>query len=138
MKSGRNRRATAEAGPWKGLNPGMALAAKGVVLVFVLATVRDVDAAGAVFGRIRDWIEGTLDWFYILTVCAAAFTCLFLVCSRFGRIRLGDDASEPEFRTSSWIAMLFSAGIGIGVLFFRWAGKQQRANTQMRAVTTVR
>ena len=96
----------------------MAMAAKGVVLAFVFATVWDVDAAGAVFGRIRAWIEGTLDWFYILTVCAAVFTCVFLACSRFGRIRLGDDASAPEFRTSSWVAMLFSAGVGIGLLFF--------------------
>ena len=118
MGNGRHRRAAAKAGPWKGLNPAMALAAKGVVLAFVLAAVWDVDAAGAVFGRIRSWIEGTLDWFYVLTVCAALFTCLFLVFSRFGRIRLGDDASPPEFRTSSWIAMLFSAGVGIGLLFF--------------------
>jgi len=118
MTSGRHRRTTADRGPWKGLNPAMALAAKGVVLAFVLATVWDVDAAGAVFGRIRAWIEGTLDWFYILVVAAAVLTCLFLVFSRFGRIRLGDDASPPEFKTSSWIAMLFSAGIGIGLLFF--------------------
>ncbi len=118
MSSGRHRRATAQAGLWKGLNPAMAMAAKGIVLAFVLATVWDVEAAGAVFGRIRAWIEGTLDWFYILTVCATVFTCLFLVCSRFGRIRLGDDASAPEFKTSSWLAMLFSAGIGIGLLFF--------------------
>ena len=118
MTNGSHRRATADSGPWKGLNPGMALAAKGVVLAFVLATVWDVDAAGAVFGRLRNWIEGTLDWFYIVAVNAAAFTCLFLVCSRFGRIRLGDDASPPEFSTTSWIAMLFSAGVGIGLLFF--------------------
>ena len=118
MSSGRHRRGTARAGPWKGLNPAMALAAKGVVLAFVLATVWDVDAAGAVFGRIRAWIEGTLDWFYILAVCASVFACLFLVCSRFGSIRLGDDASSPEFRTFSWLAMLFSAGVGIGLLFF--------------------
>ena len=116
--TGRRRRATAEGGPWKGLNPAMALAAKTVVLAFVLATVWDVEAAGAVFGHVREWIEGTLDWFYILTVCAALFTCLFLVCSRFGTVRLGDDDSPPEFRTSSWIAMLFSAGVGIGLLFF--------------------
>ena len=118
MSDGRNRRATARTGMWKGLNPGMALAAKCVVLAFVLATIRDVDAAGAVFGRIRAWVEGTLDWFYILTVSAAVLACLLLACSRFGRIRLGDDASEPEFKTSSWLAMLFSAGIGIGLLFF--------------------
>ena len=38
--------------------------------------------------------------------------------SRFGRIKLGDDDSKPEFSTFSWFAMLFSAGVGIGLLFF--------------------
>ena len=118
MSDARHRRARAKDGLWKGLNPTMALAAKGFVLVFVLVAIRDVDAAGAAFGRIRAWIEGTLDWYYILAVCACLFACLFLACSRFGRIRLGDDDSRPEFRTPSWLAMLFSAGVGIGLLFF--------------------
>ena len=118
MSDGRQRRAKAKDGLWKGLNPTMALAAKSFVLAFVLFAVRDVEAAGAAFERIRSWIEGTLDWYYVSVVCACLFACLFLPCSRFGRIRLGDDASEPEFRTSSWLAMLFSAGVGIGLLFF--------------------
>ena len=118
VTSGEPRRTTTDAGLWTGLNPVMAMAAKGVVLAFVLATVWDVDAAGAVFGRIRSGIEGTLGWFYFLVVCTNVLACLFLVCSRYGRIRLGDDASSPEFKTSSWLAMLFSAGIGIGLLFF--------------------
>ena len=118
MSDGRDRRATARDGPWKGLNPTMALAAKGFVLVFILVAIRDVEAAGAAFEGIRSWIEGTLDWFYILTVCACLFACVLLACSRFGRIRLGDDGSKPQFRTSSWLAMLFSAGVGIGLLFF--------------------
>ena len=118
VTSGEPRRTTTDAGLWTGLNPVMAMAAKGVVLAFVLATVWDVDAAGAVFGRIRSWIEGTLGWFYFLVVCTNVLACLFLVCSRYGRIRLSDDASSPEFKTSSWLAMLFSAGIGIGLLFF--------------------
>ena len=118
MSDGRQRRAKAKDGWWKGLNPTMALAAKSFVLAFVLFAVRDVEAAGAAFERIRSWIEGTLDWYYASVVCACLFACLFLPCSRFGRIRLGDDASEPEFRTSSWLAMLFSAGVGIGLLFF--------------------
>ena len=118
MSDGRHRRARATDGPWKGLNPTMALASKGFVLAFVLFAIRDVEAAGAAFERVRVWIEGTLDWYYILAVCACLFACVFLACSRFGRIRLGDDDAEPEFRTSSWLAMLFSAGVGIGLLFF--------------------
>ena len=118
MGDGRHRRATARDGLWKGLNPTMAVAAKGFVLAFILFAIRDVDAAGAAFERVRVWIEGTLDWYYILAVCACLFACLFVACSRFGRIRLGEDDSVPEFRTSSWLAMLFSAGVGIGLLFF--------------------
>ena len=118
MSRARHRRATADAGVWKGLNPTMAVAAKGLVLALVLCAVWDVDAVGALFSGIRSWIETTLDWYYILAVCASLFTCLWLVCSRFGSIRLGDDASRPEFSTFAWFAMLFSAGVGIGLLFF--------------------
>jgi len=44
--------------------------------------------------------------------------CIYLMCSRYGNIRLGDDDSRPEFSNFSWFAMLFSAGVGIGLLFF--------------------
>ena len=108
----------ATSGLWKGLQPGMALASVGMVLAFVVFTVLNAEGAGVVFAGIRTWIEATLNWYYILTVCAALFVCLFLMCSRFGRIRLGDDDARPEFSNFSWLAMLFSAGVGIGLLFF--------------------
>ena len=105
-------------GLWKGLHPGMALAAKGMVLAFVILSVAFLDGAGALYANVRAWIEGTLDWYYVLTVCGALFIALFLLCSRFGTIRLGDDDARPEFSNFSWLAMLFSAGLGIGLLFF--------------------
>ncbi len=108
----------ASTGLWKGLHPGMALAAKGMVLVFVVLSVAFLDRAGALYSDVRSWIEGTLDWYYVLTVCGAMFVSLFLMCSRYGRIRLGDDDARPEFSNFSWLAMLFSAGLGIGLLFF--------------------
>ena len=108
----------AKTGPWKGLHSGMALAAKGMVLVFVILSVAFLDAAGALYSDVRAWIEGTLDWYYVLTVCVAVFVSLYLMCSRYGNIRLGDDDARPEFSTFSWLAMLFSAGLGIGLLFF--------------------
>ena len=108
----------AQTGPWKGLHSGMALAAKGMVLVFVVLSVAFLDAAGALYSDVRAWIESTLDWYYVLTVCVAVFVSLYLMCSRYGNIRLGDDDARPEFSTFSWLAMLFSAGLGIGLLFF--------------------
>ncbi|WP_226355502.1 MULTISPECIES: BCCT family transporter [unclassified Pseudonocardia] len=57
-------------------------------------------------------------WGFILAATAFVAFALFLAFSRFGRIRLGADDEEPEFRTVSWIAMMFSAGMGIGLMFF--------------------
>ena len=114
----RKRLVVAKSGLWAGLHPGMALASKGMVLAFVIFTVLNVDGAGAIYSAVRRWIEATLSWYYILTICAMLFACIYLMVSRYGSIRLGDDDSRPEFSTFSWLAMLFSAGLGIGILFF--------------------
>ena len=57
-------------------------------------------------------------WFIMLTVTAILVGCILLAVSRFGRVRLGPDDSKPEFSTLSWLAMLFSAGMGVGLLFW--------------------
>ncbi len=57
-------------------------------------------------------------WAFILAATGFVVFALFLAFSRFGKIRLGTDAEKPEFRTVSWIAMMFSAGMGIGLMFF--------------------
>ena len=108
----------ADAGFWKGLHPGMALAAKGMVLAFVVFTLLNVEQAGTVYADVRGWIEASLDWYYILLVSLALFVCLLLLCSPYGKLRLGDDDARPEFSRFAWLSMLFSAGVGIGILFF--------------------
>ncbi|MDN5916589.1 MAG: BCCT family transporter [Pseudonocardia sp.] len=57
-------------------------------------------------------------WGFILAATGFVVFALWLAFSRFGKIRLGTDAEQPEFRTVSWIAMMFSAGMGIGLMFF--------------------
>ena len=108
----------ATSGPMKGLHAGMGIAAKAMIVCFVLFTVLNVEFAGGVYSAIRGWIESTLSWYYIAVALLLMFVCLYLMCSRFGSIRLGDDDSRPEFKNFSWFAMLFSAGVGIGILFF--------------------
>ncbi|MEM6667328.1 MAG: BCCT family transporter [Pseudomonadota bacterium] len=108
----------ASSGPMKGLHAGMGLAAKGMVLAFVVFTVLNVDLANGIYSAIRGWIEATLSWYYILTACIMLFVCVGLMVSKYGAIRLGDDDSRPEFSNFSWFSMLFSAGVGIGILFF--------------------
>ncbi|MBO9409581.1 BCCT family transporter [Shimia sp. R9_1] len=58
-------------------------------------------------------------WFVMLSVSGMLLLCIWLAFSRFGDIRLGADDDRPEFSTPSWIAMLFAAGMGVGLLF--WA-----------------
>ena len=60
---------------------------------------------------------GALDWFYVLVVTLALVLVLWLLVSRFGDVKLGKDDDEPDFSTFSWICMLFSAGLGIGLLY---------------------
>ncbi len=109
---------TAKTGFWKGVHPGMGLASKGMIAAFVVFTALNVEFAGEFYSTIRNWIETTLNWYYITAVTVMLFACFYLMFSRYGSIRLGDDDSRPEFKNFSWFAMLFSAGVGIGILFF--------------------
>jgi len=120
MANGDDPRAglVAETGFFTGLHSGMGIAAKGMVVAFVVFTALNVEFANGIYSAIRGWIEATLSWYYIIAVTIMLFVCIYLMCSRYGRIRLGDDDSRPEFSNFSWFAMLFSAGVGIGLLFF--------------------
>ncbi len=112
------RSGVSSSGFWSGIHPGMGLASKGMIIAFVVFTVLNVEFAGNIYASIRAWIESTLNWYYILILSLIFFTCVYLMCSRFGSVRLGADDSRPEFSNFSWFAMLFSAGVGIGILFF--------------------
>ncbi|MEJ8475141.1 BCCT family transporter [Roseibium algae] len=80
-----------------------------------------VDSAGlvSVASAIVEQYFRSRGWFLMLTVSGMLFFCIALAFSRFGDIRLGADDDRPEFSTASWIAMLFAAGMGVGLLF--WA-----------------
>ncbi len=118
MATNRPGAAVAETGLMKGLHSGMGFAAKGMVAAFVVFTVLNVELANSIYKAVRGWIEASLAWYYILVAIVLVFVCLYLLCSRHGSIRLGDDDARPEFSNFSWFAMLFSAGVGIGILFF--------------------
>ena len=100
------------------MHRGMALASMILVVGFVFFTVVDVEAAGAVYASIRGWIDVTFGGYYVVVLCITLVASVYLMLGRRGRIRLGEDDARPEFRTFSWLAMLFSAGLGIGLLFF--------------------
>jgi len=74
--------------------------------------------SAVVFARLQNWLVLNVGWYYILVVAIFFAFIVYLALSRFANIRLGPDDSRPDYSYQSWIAMLFSAGVGIGLLFF--------------------
>ena len=76
----------------------------------------------ASFGAFAKALNGGLTkyygWGYLLTMNIFVAFCLFIGCSRFGKMRLGPEDSRPEYSNLSWVAMLFSAGMGVGLVFY--------------------
>jgi choline/glycine/proline betaine transport protein len=89
-----------------------------ILFTLVSFAVIAPNATDAIFHTIQGHIVDGAGWFYILTVAIILTTTLYLGVSRYGEIKLGPDHSEPDYSLPSWFAMLFSAGIGIGLLFF--------------------
>jgi choline/carnitine/betaine transport len=73
---------------------------------------------GTVMSAALKWVTGNFGWAFILIALGALLLCIFLVLHPWGRIRLGPDDSRPEFRTFSWVSMMFAAGLGAGLLFY--------------------
>ncbi|AOE88133.1 BCCT family transporter [Pseudomonas sp. TCU-HL1] len=100
------------------LNPPVFFGSALLILALVLYSTLARDQAQRFFSHLQDWIFVNASWFYVLTVALILITVVFLAISRFGDIKLGPDHSRPDYRNSTWFAMLFSAGMGIGLMFF--------------------
>src|SRR5699024_1138882 len=66
----------------------------------------------------RFWTSNNFGWFFVTTVNVILIFALYMAFSKYGKIRLGGPNAEPEFTKGSWFAMLFSAGMGIGIMFY--------------------
>lgn len=73
---------------------------------------------GETAGMLLGWILNEFGWFYLLTGLAILIFTLLIAFSRFGKIRLGDPDEKPEYSNFAWFSMLFSAGMGIGLVFW--------------------
>ena len=89
-----------------------------LIIGFVVLSVFSHKALGDFFGPLLATISTNTGWFFVLVMNVILGFALYLMFSRYGDIRLGGDDAEPEFSTLSWFAMLFSAGMGIGLLFY--------------------
>lgn len=69
-------------------------------------------------GNVRFWTSNNFGWFFVITVNIILIFAIYLAFSKYGKIRLGGEEAEPEFSKAAWFAMLFSAGMGIGIMFY--------------------
>ncbi len=88
------------------------------IVAFVAAVLGFRDAAGGVFGTLYAWIVSTFDWVFMGTTSIFLLVCILFMATPVGRVRLGGPEAKPEYSLWSWFAMLFAAGIGIGLMFF--------------------
>lgn len=98
-------------------NPVFGISAAAVVL-FTVATLMFPGQLEPLFGGIRDGLTSNLDWFFMLAGNVFVLLCLALIVSPLGRIRLGGPEATPDFSLTGWFAMLFAAGMGIGLMFY--------------------
>ena len=89
-----------------------------IVGIMVILGAIFPDRFGQVTGNVGSWVIKYFGWYYLIITTLMVFFCIFLVFSPIGKLKLGKPYHKPEFRTISWLAMLFSAGMGIGLVFY--------------------
>ena len=100
------------------IHPQVFFIGGGLIILGVLITLLMGESAEKMFGSLQAWIANYSGWFYVLVMNVVLGFCFYVLLSHYGSIRLGGDDAEPEFSTMGWFAMLFSAGMGIGILFY--------------------
>ena len=98
-------------------NPVFAVSALSIIL-FVVFTLLMPQTAGDAFSALFSGVTKGFDWFFIGAADIFVIMCFALVLSPYGKIRLGGSDAKPDFGYTSWFAMLFAAGMGIGLMFY--------------------
>lgn len=88
------------------------------IIAFVLATLMFQAEATAFFGWLRPFLTSTFDWFFLSAANIFVLFCIMLLVTPLGRVRLGGPDAKPDYGYMGWFAMLFAAGMGIGLMFF--------------------
>ncbi|WP_420497062.1 BCCT family transporter [Sneathiella sedimenti] len=90
----------------------------GLVILFVIGVLIAPEAAKGAFDGAKWWSIGAFDWLFMAAANIFVLFCLALIVLPVGKIRLGGEDAKPEFSNLSWFAMLFAAGMGIGLMFW--------------------
>ncbi len=104
------------------INWRVLVASSLVILAFSLWAIFMPGDARTMMKTAVDWIATNLGWYYVLTMSLVIGFVLWVAFSKEGNVRLGPDHSRPQYKLSTWVAMLFAAGVGIDMLFYSVTG----------------
>ena len=88
------------------------------IVAFVVLTLAFQNQLEPIFKDLRGWLTSTLDWFFLLSANIFVLVCLFLIVTPLGKVRIGGRDAKPDYSYTGWFAMLFAAGMGIGLMYF--------------------
>jgi choline/glycine/proline betaine transport protein len=100
------------------IHPPVFYPAAAIILLFIILTLLVGKPMEEVFDKISTGMTTNAGWFFVFAVNAFIAFSIYLAVSKMGKIRLGGKGAVPDFGLFAWFAMLFSAGMGIGLLFF--------------------
>lgn len=100
------------------VNPNVFFSTVIIIAFFLTVVIISPDAFELLTKQMNQWITDSFSWFYVLSVAIFLIILIFIALSDMGKIKLGPDHSQPDYRNGSWFAMLFTAGMGIGLMFF--------------------
>ncbi len=100
------------------IHPEVTVTSVFLLAVFITLSLMFHERAAELASGFLAWISATFGWFFILAANVFIAACAFFAFSKLGRIRIGGKEARPEFSTQAWYAMLLSAGMGIGLMFW--------------------
>ncbi|QIK46520.1 BCCT family transporter [Gordonia hongkongensis] len=103
---------------WRELHKPVFLTASALIFGLIMFAVIYAGTAADAFENLNKWITDGVGWWYVLIATGFVLFAVYCAISRIGTIKLGEDDEDPEFGVLSWFAMLFAAGMGIGLVFY--------------------
>lgn len=103
---------------FENVNPNVFLSTVVIIAIFLIVVIAAPNSFELITQHLKQWITDSFSWFYVLSVAFFLILLVIIASSSSGKIKLGPDHSVPDYTNSSWFAMLFTAGMGIGLMFF--------------------
>ena len=103
---------------YENINPNVFVSTVAIIGLFLIVVLLAPNSFDLVTKHLNQWVTDSFSWFYVLSVAIFLILLIYIAISDMGKIKLGLDHSQPTYSNSSWFAMLFTAGMGIGLMFF--------------------